>query len=205
MSLSCRVITTWSKPSPCRVEGWPSKKVEALANLVWPVMEDAGMTTSEWQIVGAESLVSQSFPVGFMRWTPAGVGPKFSEWLDFWGNLTADDVLGNAARERFKIDNFKVPLSQAKPSAPPITDATFENRETFSYNSFLFDACYSFVIAINALLNSGRSIAEIKQEVLLDQLKITQFEGISGSVAGHWPILILLNKGGWKCFMPTKF
>ena len=182
----------------------PSKKVEVLADLVWPVMEDASMTT-EWQIIAADYLYSQSNPVGYMFWTPAGVGPKFTEWLDLWGNLTADDVLGNAARERFKIDNFKVPLSQADPGASPITDATFENREIDAYNSFLFDACYSFVIAINALLNSGRSIAEIKQEVLLDQLKITQFEGISGSVAGHWPILILLNEGGWKCFMPTEF
>lgn len=135
-----------------------------------------------WQLVACESLTELPFPVGAMRWSPSSTGPKYVDWLDLWGNLTADDVLSTAARERYKIDNFRVPLSQA--TAPPITDATFENREVFVYDSFLFDASYTFVLAINDLLNSGTPLADIKGETLLNQIKTTQFEGISGAVPG---------------------
>ena len=84
--------------------------------------------------------------------------------------------------------------------------------QTFHQDTFLFDACYTFVFAINALLNNvpwpwpewkpktvwvgsglvhrslnvvaeGVALADIKGETLLNQVKITQFEGISG---GRW-------------------
>eukprot|EP00913_Durusdinium_trenchii_P009052 g8512.t1 len=151
----------------------------ALGNHLWPLMENAGMFGPSWQLVACESLTELPFPVGAMRWSPSSTGPKYVDWLDLWGNLTADDVLSTAARERYKIDNFRVPLSQA--TAPPITDATFENREVFVYDSFLFDASYTFVLAINDLLNSGTPLADIKGETLLNQIKTTQFEGISGA------------------------
>eukprot|EP00931_Biecheleriopsis_adriatica_P025578 TRINITY_DN15666_c0_g1_i1.p1 TRINITY_DN15666_c0_g1~~TRINITY_DN15666_c0_g1_i1.p1 ORF type:complete len:777 (-),score=93.05 TRINITY_DN15666_c0_g1_i1:17-2302(-) len=47
---------------------------------------------------------------------------------------------------------------------------------------FLFDAAYTFIIAANELLRAGKQMSEIKGETLLEQVKRTQFVGISGEV-----------------------
>ncbi|CAE8715623.1 unnamed protein product [Polarella glacialis] len=53
----------------------------------------------------------------------------------------------------------------------------------FLEESFLFDAAYTFVLAVNDLLNEGNSLAQIKGPVLLAKLKKASFEGITGQVS----------------------
>jgi len=50
------------------------------------------------------------------------------------------------------------------------------------YYAPLFDAGYTFVVAINNLLNRGLPPTEIFGEVLLQEIQATSFEGVSGSV-----------------------
>ena len=92
-------------------------------------------------------------------------------------------MLSAEARARYGIDRFKVPLAQA--TVPAMTDAGFEdpNLALDLYEPFLFDALYTFVIAISTLLNGGVSVDEIRGERLLNQLRRTEFEGISGFVS----------------------
>ena len=65
--------------------------------------------------------------------------------------MRATDVLSAEARARYGIDRFKVPLEQA--TVPAMTDAGFEdpNLALDLYEPFLFDALYTFVIAISTL------------------------------------------------------
>ncbi|CAK9062829.1 Metabotropic glutamate receptor 7 (mGluR7) [Durusdinium trenchii] len=152
------------------------------------VLRDEGMLQSGWQVLGSEAftpygptIFEADLPVGVMRWNPVSRGTKFANFTNLWSQLTVNDVMSADARSRYKYDNFKVPLSSA--TVPAVTDANFANGDLPSYDSFLFDACYTFVVAINELLKSGVAVADIKQQTLLDQVKITQFEGISGPVS----------------------
>lgn len=97
--------------------------------------------------------------------------------------MRADDVLSVSARARYGLDMFRVPLEQA--TAPAMTDAGFADPSLALdlYEPFLFDALYTFLIAINQLLNGGYKVEEIKGETLLKQLRLTEFEGISGFVS----------------------
>ena len=118
-----------------------------------------------------------------MRWKPVSEGPKFEDFRQLWSLMRADDVLSESARAALGIDQFRVPLEEA--TVPPVTDAGFLDPELglSLYEPFLFDALYTFVIAINVLLNGGTPVEDIKGELLLNQLRRTEFEGISGSVA----------------------
>lgn len=159
-----------------------------MSNEFVPVMVSEGMFESGYQVLGSEALTpygpavtEADLPIGFMRWNPVSRGSKFSAFSSMWSKLTENDVMSATARARYKYDNFKVPLSDA--TVPPVTDANFANGDLPSYDTFLFDACYTFVFAINTLLHAGTALADIKEQTLLDQVKITQFEGISGPVS----------------------
>ena len=144
-------------------------------------MEEEGLLGPEWQIVASESWpLLLTLPNGFMKWNPVSLGAKYPQFQDLWGKMTADDVVGVAARDRYKLNNFRVPIENA--SVPPVTDAAFQNLEIPDYSTFLFDACYTLIFSINALLQSGRAVNEIKGEILLEQVKLSRFEGISGQV-----------------------
>jgi len=159
-----------------------------MSNEFVPVMQTEGLLEPGWQVLGSEAVTpfgpavtEADLPVGFMRWNPVSRGPKFADFQNMWSQMTENDVMSAAARARYKYDNFRVPLSSA--SVPAVTDANFVNGDLPSYDTFLFDACYTFVFAINTLLNNGVALADIKGETLLNQVKITQFEGISGTVS----------------------
>ncbi|CAK9038961.1 unnamed protein product [Durusdinium trenchii] len=155
----------------------------AFSNFI-PVMQEEGLFAPEWQILASEAIKlydPSALPAGFMYWHPVSEGPKYETFLQLWRKLRADDVTSTAARERFQIDNFRVPLDEAR--SAPITDADFESGSPAAYSSFLFDAIFTFVMAINTLLNDGVPASEIKGEILLAQVKRTNFEGISGHVS----------------------
>eukprot|EP00435_Cladocopium_sp_Y103_P065459 s567_g27.t1 len=185
--------------------GWQVLGSEALT----PILGCLGLVAARISRQGVgprygPAVTEADLPVGLMRWNPVSRGPKFPAFASFWGNLTENvtwhclfseqkcrdwlcavaglaDVMSAAARARYKYDNFKVPLSSA--TVPAVTDANFANGDLPSYDTFLFDACYTFIFAINTLLHAGTALTDIKGQTLLDQVKITQFEGISGPVS----------------------
>lgn len=110
-------------------------------------------------------------------------GVSTQDFRELWSKMRATDVLSEEARARYGIDSFRIPLDEA--TVPPITDAGFVDPSLALdlYEPFLFDALYTFVIAINTLLNGGVPVEEIKGDRLLNQLRITEFEGISGLVS----------------------
>lgn len=149
-----------------------------------PLLKREGFFDQGYQVVCSETATNfPEFPVGFMRWKPVSEGPKFEDFRQLWSSMRADDVLSESARAALGIDQFRVPLEEA--TVPPVTDAGFLDPELglSLYEPFLFDALYTFVIAINVLLNGGTPVEDIKGELLLNQLRRTEFEGISGSVA----------------------
>eukprot|EP00435_Cladocopium_sp_Y103_P053180 s214_g17.t1 len=153
---------------------------------VLPVMQEENMFGSEWQLLFSEAVGNlDTLPRGVMRWNPASKGAKYPQFEALWASMKAEDVVGTAARERYKLNNFRVPIEDAE--VPPITDAVFETVSIVDYSSQLFDACYAFIFAINALLQSGTELQDIKEELLLNQLKLSHsgstFEGISGLVS----------------------
>lgn len=149
-----------------------------------PLLDREGFFDRGWQVVASETATNYAnFPVGFMRWKPVSEGPKYQDFRELWSKMRATDVLSEEARARYGIDSFRIPLDEA--TVPPITDAGFVDPSLALdlYEPFLFDALYAFVIAINTLLNGGVPLEEIKGDRLLNQLRITEFEGISGLVS----------------------
>ncbi len=148
-----------------------------------PLLKHEGFFDRGYQVVCSETATNfPEFPVGFMRWKPVSEGPKFGEFRSLWSSMRAEDVLSESARAALGIDHFRVPLEEA--TVPPITDAGFLDPDLgiSLYEPFLFDALYTFVIAINVLLNGGTPVEDIKGDLLLNQLRRTEFEGISGMV-----------------------
>eukprot|EP00971_Amphidinium_carterae_P238942 4743013-Amphidinium_carterae.1 len=65
-----------------------------------------------------------------------------------------------------------------------ITEDDFADTDSIeSISTFLFDACYAYAVAINALLRNGTDPSEIRGKALLEELKQVSFEGVSGLVA----------------------
>jgi len=149
------------------------------------VLEEEGMLGPHWQILGSEyvgDMMPEEFPVGYMRMNPADNGPKLDAFTGFWSQLTREDVVGPAAQARYKLGSLKIPLED-NPS-PPITDSLFAGGDgVASIDRFLIDAGYSFILAINSLLNEGFSLQEIRGQRLLEQLQKTTFAGLTGYVS----------------------
>lgn len=167
-----------------RFVAWHDSGKVGLNEGLLPLLKREGFFDQGYQVVCSETATNfPEFPVGFMRWKPVSEGPKFEDFRQLWSLMRADDVLSESARAALGIDQFRVPLEEA--TVPPVTDAGFLDPELglSLYEPFLFDALYTFVIAINVLLNGGTPVEDIKGELLLNQLRRTEFEGISGSVA----------------------
>ncbi|CAE7335470.1 GRM1 [Symbiodinium natans] len=148
------------------------------------VLEEEGMLSPSWQVLGSEyveGLLPEAFPVGYMRMNPLDSGPKLQDFAGFWSRLTPEDVVGEEARSRYKLDNLKVPLEDSP--AAPITDSLFTDVTGLSsQDRFLVDAGHSFLLAINSLLNQGVSLGDVRGQRLLTELRKTTFAGITGFV-----------------------
>ncbi|CAE7843550.1 unnamed protein product, partial [Symbiodinium microadriaticum] len=106
-------------------------------------------------------------------------GEKWPQFADIWTELTADDVVGPEARQRYKLDNLRVALEDMRSDV--VTDSFFDDTSLLKTSeSFLFDAGYTFILAINSLLNKGNSLSDIKGELLLNEVRATVFTGIAG-------------------------
>ncbi|CAE8729360.1 unnamed protein product [Polarella glacialis] len=154
-------------------------------------MRDEGALTQDWQLLGSEStrvtgapagFTMDDIPIGFMQFFPVSKGPKFPEFEKLWLKLKADDVIGTDAVSRYNLDKLQVTLDAM--SVRKVGDSFFSDTGLlFLEESFLFDAAYTFVLAVNDLLNEGNSLAQIKGPVLLAKLKKASFEGITGQVS----------------------
>ena len=93
--------------------------------------------------------------------------------------------MGSRARQEYMLDNFKVSLEESgtRPSRTVTDDMFADGSALLKMDPFLFDAYFTFMIAINSLLNKGHDLTAIKDGLLLNELKNTEFEGISGIVA----------------------
>ena len=156
------------------------------------VIEQEGLYyTSDYQIIGSEAVKlapsitpKPTGPLkdGFIRFNPIAKGPLFPKFEELWKMMTPDDVVGPAAVTRYSLDKMVVKLADGK--APMPTDSMFANLDMYqTEDPFLFDACYTFTIAFNEMLNSNIPAADIKGQALLTQVLGTTFEGISGTVA----------------------
>ncbi|CAE8646997.1 unnamed protein product [Polarella glacialis] len=157
----------------------------------FPVMRDEGVLTQDWQLLasqavsvdagGTSGFTKDDIPIGFMQFYPVSKGPKFPEFEKLWLQLTADDVIGMDASSRYNFDKLKVSLDSMR--VRKVDDSFFSNTDLMMLEDpFLFDAAYTFVLAVNELLNEGKSLAQINGPVLLAKLKTNSFEGISGQV-----------------------
>lgn len=147
--------------------------------------EAEGMLVTKYQLIGADSLPSAVYqgriPHGYLFFRQTNRGPKFANFAILWQALTVDIFKGAAAVAAYTLDGMKIPLSKAYSTA--LSASTFENVSDPEFEiPFYFDAAYLFVLAVNALLNEGHAISNIKGRLLLDKLKSIEFEGVSGYV-----------------------
>ena len=147
-------------------------------------MMQYGMTGAEWQILGSEGisiisglngLTQKDIPIGFQQTYPISEGALYPKMIDMWYKLKVENITGPAAVKEYHIDLWKV---QYPGTLPPLTQADFTppNYVDMGYNSFLFDAYYTFIIAANTMLNAGVSMSEVKGKALLDAVWETTFE-----------------------------
>lgn len=139
------------------------------------------------QVIGSEAfqlttINSHLMPVGSLKLLPVHRGPKFADFAKMWRGMTANDVIGPNASSFYGIDRLTVSLDEGL--VPKLDDSAFDDPEKLPMeNSFLFDAAYTFINAANELLKAGKRMSEIRGETLLNEVKRTTFEGISGEVA----------------------
>eukprot|EP00439_Symbiodinium_sp_Y106_P023600 s2265_g2.t2 len=148
------------------------------------VLRDLGMLGTGWQILSSTVSTQnlEEFPIGYMRWEDVSKGEKWPQFADIWTKLSADDVVGPEARQRYKLDNLRVALEDMRSDV--VTDSFFDDTSLLKTSeSFLFDAGYTFILAINSLLNKGNSLTDIKGELLLNEVRATVFTGITGDVS----------------------
>ena len=154
--------------------------LQGLSPTLLSLMREQGMLAFGWQVLSSEAgILYAPLPLGFLQWRPVNVGRKLDAFLAHWSRLRASDVLSTEARARYQLEDFRVPLEQA--TVQGITDESFQ-EELEIFTPFLFDALYTFVMAINALLRKGHALESIRGELLLNELKVTEFEGISGPI-----------------------
>ncbi|CAE8635377.1 unnamed protein product [Polarella glacialis] len=154
-------------------------------------MRDEGALTQDWQLLGSEAIgvtetavgfTMDDIPIGFMQFFPVSKGPKFPEFEKLWLKLTADDVIGTDATSRYNLDKFKVTLDAMRVSK--LEDSWFSDTSLMQLEEpFIFDAAYTFILAVNDLLSEGNSLTQIKGPVLLAKLKKARFEGVTGQVS----------------------
>eukprot|EP00971_Amphidinium_carterae_P142768 2828374-Amphidinium_carterae.1 len=154
------------------------------ANSAMYVMETEGML-STYQIVASEIIdylpsntykPTNGLPVGFQKFLPVTQGSLYPQFVQLWNMLTPDDIYGSEATSRYMLDQMRVLPADA--SAPMLTAADFADASTIDVMiPFLFDAGYTFVNAINNLLNQGMDPTEILGQVLLEEVQKTDFEG----------------------------
>ena len=118
---------------------------------------------------------------GIFRCVYVTQGPLWTKYADMVRKMVPDDIYGADALERYKLNHFAVPFDNA--ARPMVTLADLQMPETLDFrgNNF-FDAAYTFVFAINGLLNAGMPAKDIFGDDLLIAVRNASFEGITGTV-----------------------
>lgn len=144
-----------------------------------PILDEEGMLGPDWQYFASDSSVS----IGLLELLPAGCflisfvnkGPLYPKFQELLSKLDLDDWIGPNSTERYKLEANLIDAVHLNASMQHIT--------TDPYASFAFDATYTFLVAANNLMHQGLNESEIYGEVLLEELRRTQFFGVSGEVS----------------------
>ncbi|CAE7030005.1 GRM6 [Symbiodinium natans] len=150
------------------------------ATEILPVLQKEGLMGPDWQLVGTDTIspTNPLLSVGVMTFLPYGKGDLFPTFQAFWSRLEPEDIIGPEAKTKYRLDAMKRPLSDEL-----VRDTMSRLQEANSWAALTFDAVYSFLIAINQLLQRGVPEHEIQGPVLLEELRKLTFEGASGSIA----------------------
>ena len=147
------------------------------------IMEQEDMLGPGWQVLGSDTMnflrTSNSGgprPPGFMYIDFVARGSLFSEFENLWSKLQPEDITSPEARDRYQLDKMREPLEDAAVAAA----LSRGSSHLSTYAAFAFDAYYAFLIAINNLLQRG---VAAKGDELLEELRRTQFMGVSGDVS----------------------
>ncbi|CAE7488865.1 Grm5, partial [Symbiodinium necroappetens] len=153
------------------------------------ILEEEGMLGPGWQILGADTIyddvVTLRRPVGIMVFRAQGEGQKFPDFVRLWSRLQPQDIIGTEARDLYGLDKMSVPMRDVDVYAllNATSDEASAGNRLHAYFAFSFDACYAFIVAINMLLAAGTPASAIRGPVLLEELRRTQFTGVSGEVS----------------------
>ena len=167
----------------------------AMAQSQWShfhkALDREGMLNSkDIQLVGSESITSL-VSAGMVKFLPMSQGPLFAKFTEMWLKMKASDVVGPEAIKRYAVNSWRVGIGSPLNKNTPPTDEMFENINDpdMLYVPFIFDAAYCFVISANEMLNAGVEVTNIKGKALLDKVRASNFEGISGTS-------VVFNKDG---------
>ncbi|CAE7427169.1 Grm4, partial [Symbiodinium microadriaticum] len=151
-----------------------------MASQILPVLKDEGMLGGNWQFVGTDlyDVAENALPVGFMTFLPSGRGSRFSDFLQLWSRIDVDDILSRDSIQAYSLDKLAEPLDHAA-----VASVIGDTSKTTTWAALCFDAVYTFLVAINQLLQQGLPETAIRGEVLLEALRKTQFSGVSGEVS----------------------
>jgi len=175
-------------------------------------MEQDGMLYDSYQILGPDafgsSLVggkyvpSRGYPVGIQKFTPVVSGDLYAKYLEMWRLLQPADLYSSDVATRYKLDRLHVPIANGSARSLTLTD--FAQNSPWFFSNFLFDAGYTFIHAINGLLNADVPLKDIHTDKLLQELRHVAFEGVTGYVSfddnadriGDFELWNVLQEGG---------
>ena len=149
-----------------------------MASQILPVLEDEGMLGEGWQLVGTDTYADVTLPLGFMTFLPSAMGSRFPDFQRLWSRIEEEDILSTEARQEYSLDRMKAPLDHAS-----VQSVIGDVAKISTWTVLAFDAVYTFLVAINQLLQKGVPQSAIRSEVLLEELLKTQFVGASGQVS----------------------
>lgn len=151
-----------------------------------PVLREEGLLNGQYQFIGSEAVTYSAapdvLPVGHIWFAPISRGAVWPAFEEMYRKMVLDDVLSPANRARYTVGNYEVPFDEA--TGGLLTSSVLANPEALPLEApFIFDAAYTFFVAVNELLLQGVALQDIKDEVLLNKVRGVSFEGISGMVA----------------------
>ena len=171
----------WTSKSYLKGTVLTSAQPRNMALDVLGLLEEEGMFSGGWQIVGsdtcADHVIEMKGPRGFMMFRASGKGRLFPDFEQLWMKLEAEDDIEAEFRSRYKLDNMREPLDHGE-----IDGLNRTGLGLNAYFAFAFDAFYVFVMAINQLLHAKKAIGEIGGELLLEEMRRVRFTGTSGEV-----------------------
>lgn len=163
----------------------------AMLDAVWPQMQKFGFFSGAYQVVGTnfglwrgKSQIPNNFAVeGLHSIAAKSEGAQYSGFSKLWSQMNASDIL--LEQERFRLDSWGIASPTTPFKADDVDPSWFvANPSDIAWIlPFAFDAIYTFIFALNGLAQQNLTIDEMRGKPLLDALRATKFNGVTGPVA----------------------